>query len=233
MEIGETASPSRRGGADAEEGKSAGGGKRRPRPGEIDVYKTARLYAMRGEFSPQRKNNGGRGNLVVVFVVDSSGSMAAGRQISNVKKIIGGTVAKNRGGIIKFAGVALSGDGARVFFPPGTDAGRLISSLAELKTGGRTNMSAGISLAGEVLRGAKNKRSGGAEVYVFTDGRINFCESGGDPFEESVRKFKAVIGKSARTTVVDTESGFVKIGAAAKFSEAIGANYLNAREIRE
>ncbi len=232
MEIEKTVPTARRGGIDAEDIKNAAVRKKISEKKEIDVYKTARRYVMRGEFSPQWKNNRGRGKLTVVFLVDSSGSMASGKQMANVKAIIGETVGENKGKITEFAGVALSRDGARIFSPAGTDTGKLLLNLAELKTGGRTNMSAGVALAGKILRKAKNKKSASAAVYVFTDGRINFCENGGDPFENSVRKFKTVIGKLAETTVVDTEAGFVKIGAAVKLSEAVGAKHIKAGEMR-
>ncbi len=225
MEIEQTAPPARRGAFDAGETKNAAGRGKNSDTEKIDVYKTTRRYVERGEFSPQRKKDGGRGNIAVVFLVDSSGSMATGKQISHAKKIIGETVRKNRGKTIKFTGISLSEDGAKLFSPTGTDTEKLILNLAELKTGGRTNMSAGIALTGRVTRGAKRKRSEKTAVYIFTDGRINFCENGGDPFEDSVKKFNTIIGKSAETTVVDTEAGFVKIGAAVKFSEAIGAKY--------
>ncbi|WP_462137097.1 vWA domain-containing protein [Candidatus Mycalebacterium sp.] len=192
---------------------------------KIDVYETARNYMMRGEFSEKNKIERGRGNMKVVFIVDSSGSMALGKQISHAKKIIGETARKNRGKVMEFSGVALYEDSARIFSPPGTDAEKLISNLAELKTGGRTNMSAGIALAGKMLKKSRSAKKNNSALFIFTDGRINFCENGKEPFEDSVKKFKTIIGARAKTTVVDTETGFVKIGAASKFSEAIGANY--------
>ena len=188
---------------------------------KIDPYETVRRYVMRGEFSPRLKAERGRGNVSVVLLVDSSGSMASGKQMAHAKAVAAETVRKNRGKIVEFSGVALSEDAAHIFSPPGAGAEKLVERLKNLKTGGRTNMSAGVVLAAKLLK----RKKGGAEIHIFTDGRVNFCGSGGDPFEDSVRKFKTLVGKSARATVIDTEAGFVKIGAAARFSVAIGAEY--------
>ncbi|QMU55610.1 MAG: VWA domain-containing protein [Candidatus Mycalebacterium zealandia] len=192
---------------------------------KTDVYETARNYVIHGEFSRKNKTERGRGNTKVVFIVDSSGSMALGKQISHAKKIIGETVRKNKGNVMEFSGVALYEDGAQIFSPPAADAEKLISNLTELKTGGRTNMSAGIVLAGKILKKSRSAKKNNSALFIFTDGRINSCETGKEPFEDSVKKFKTIIGARAKTTVVDTEASFVKIGAALKFSEAIGAKY--------
>lgn len=203
--------------------KTPAGEKEKP-----DPYETVRRYLIRGEFSPCPKAERGRADVSVVLLVDSSGSMASGKQISHAKAVAAETVRKNRGKIVEFSGVALSGDSAHIFSPPGTGAEKLVEDLKNLKTGGRTNMSAGVALAAKLLK----RKKGGAEIHIFTDGRVNFCAGGGDPFEDSVKKFKTLVGRRARATVVDTEAGFVKIGAAARFSRAIGAEYTRAGDIR-
>ena len=194
---------------------------------KTDLYETVRRYVIREEFSPCLKTERGRANVSVVLLVDSSGSMASGKQISHAKAIAAETARKNRGKIVEFSGVALSGDSAHVFSPPGHGAEKLIENLKNLKTGGRTNMSAGVILAAKLLK----RKKGGAEIHIFTDGRVNFCEGNGDPFEDCVRKFKHLVGKSARATVIDTEAGFVKIGAARKFARETGAAYIKAKDI--
>ncbi len=223
VEIERDTLAARRGNFDAEE--STGTAKKPGNGRKIDIYNTARRYVMRGEFSTQWEKDKRHGNLAVIFLVDSSGSMSVGKQISHAKKIIGETVRKNRGKTIEFTGVAILDDGAAVFSPPGRDTEKLISRLAGLKTGGRTNMSAGIEIADKIVRKNKNGKRAAA-VHIFTDGRINFCESGGDPFEDSVIRLRRLTGKHVSATVVDTEAGFVRIGAAKKFAERTGASYI-------
>lgn len=192
-----------------------------------DIYETVRRWILRGRFSQKWKSNKGRAAVSVIFLVDSSGSMASGGQIGHVKKIVAETVAKNRQMRTEFAGVALENGGARIFCPLTTDAEKLLGALAKLKTGGKTNMSAAVGETKKLLRKKEGEKTRGI-VYIFTDGKINFCGEKADPFEHSVKKFKTVIGKSVEATVVDTETGFVKIGMAAKFSEATGARYMRA-----
>ena len=211
-----------------ETGDAAGREKPAGEKEKIDLYETVRRHVIRGEFLPRFKAERGRANVSVVLLVDSSGSMASGKQISHAKAMAAQTAKNNRGKIVEFSGVALSGDSAHVFSPSGAGAEKLIESLKNLKTGGRTNMSAGVVLAAKLLK----RKKGGAEIHIFTDGRVNFCEGGGDPFEDCVKKFKHLVGKSVRATVIDTETGFVKIGAAARFSRAIGAEYTRAGDIR-
>ena len=200
---------------------------------KTDPYETVRRYMERGEFKPCPKAGRGRGTVSVVLLVDSSGSMAAGKQISHAKTIAAETAKKNRGRIVEFAGVALCGDSAHIFAPARSRAEKLTSELRNLKTGGRTNMSAGIVLAARLLKKTKRRKNSATEIHIFTDGRINFCNHEGDPFEDSVKKFKTLVGNSVGATVVDTEAGFVKIGAAARFSKAIGAQYARAGDMRK
>ncbi len=209
---------------------SAGKGKRKTE--KINIYESVRAYLKKGNFSPKPKTNGGRGKVSLIFIIDSSGSMASGKQISYAKKIIGKTAMENKGKITEFAAIAICGNGARIFYPPGNDPEKLTTRLAGIKTGGKTNMGAAVVLASKILRKTRRAKSSSSAIFIFTDGRINFCESGEDPFQDTVKKFKMAIGKTVKTTVVDTETGFVKIDAAVKFSEAIGADYARAGDIR-
>lgn len=150
----------------------------------------------------------------VLFLIDSSGSMVKDQQIAYMKGLIQQTIAHYKGKRLKYAAVALSHGEAQVLSPFTVDAEGLLQNIAQLASGGKTNMKAGFTLIAQLV---KNK----VDVYIFTDGQIN----AGGTFEEAVAYYRTYL-KQVKATVINNESGFVQLRLAEKLATAIDAKYI-------
>ncbi|QHS58513.1 vWA domain-containing protein [Chitinophaga agri] len=158
-------------------------------------------------------------DMYVFFLLDSSGSMIRDKQIAYIKGLVESTIARYKTRRIRYAAVALHQGKATILSAPTLHAGEVLQAIATLKTGGKTNMQAGFALLHQLL---KRNMQAKASLYIFTDGKINAGHST-QPFEEAVTYYKQYLSAIRETTVVDNESGFVKLGLAGKLADAINA----------
>jgi magnesium chelatase subunit D len=169
--------------------------------------------------SPVRE--GREGNLVL-FVVDASGSMGARRRMRAVKAavltlLVDAYQRRDRVGLIGFRG-----DGADVLLAPTASVEVGARRLAELPTGGRTPLAAGLARAGEVIRCERLRDPRRRPlVLVVTDGRANAPDP--DPAAAARRAAAQLAGAGTALVVVDTEQGPARLGLAAELAAAVGA----------
>ncbi|MCC9075389.1 VWA domain-containing protein [Litorilinea aerophila] len=166
-----------------------------------------------------------RHNTLLLFVVDASGSMAARRRMMAVKGAVLGLLMdayqkRDRVGLIAFRG-----SGAELLVPP-THAPELAERrLRTLPTGGRTPLTAGLTLAADVLdRYLRRQVALRPLLVLVTDGRANV----GAPPQDAARMLARL---PVQTVVLDCEQGFVKVGAARELARLLGARYLPLEEL--
>ena len=215
-------------------------GARRPRSEPRDVHLNATLaasaphQARRGRTGPglvlerddlrERRREGRESNLVL-FVVDASGSMAARRRMEAVKGavlslLLDAYQRRDKVGLICFRGA-----GAQVLLPPTSSVEAAASRLANLPTGGKTPLAAGlaeahVTLSRERLRDPLRRPL----LVVVTDGRHT---AGGEPDAAALRLRRDGVA----AVVVDCEAGPVRLGLAGALAEALGAEYLHLGEL--
>ena len=127
---------------------------------------------------------------------------------------------RDKVGLVTFRGAA-----AELALPPTSSVEAAAARLADLPTGGRTPLSAGLLRAAEVLRvEAVRDRARRALVVVVTDGRHT---SG--PAPELAAAHLARSG--AACVVVDCESGPVRLGLAAGLGVQLGGVALRLEEL--
>jgi magnesium chelatase subunit D len=151
--------------------------------------------------------------------------MMKDKQISFIKGLVATTIARYKTRRIRYAAVALHHGTAQLLSAPTLHAEDLLQAIATLKTGGRTNMQSGFTLLHQLMKTNMQQR---ASLYIFTDGKINAGNTAA-PFEEAVRYYKQYLSAIKETTVVDNESGFVKLGKAGELAEAIKAKLITIR----
>jgi magnesium chelatase subunit D len=168
---------------------------------------------------------GREGNLVL-FVVDASGSMAARSRMAAVKGAVLSLLTDAYQRRDKVGLVSFRGEGARVLLPPTSGVELAASRLADLPTGGRTPLAAGLEKAAEILmRERTREKERRPLILVLTDGRTT---AGPDP-----RAAAAALRRlGVSSVVVDTEEGYVRLGMAAALAEALGARCLRLEELR-
>ncbi|MFL6057505.1 MAG: putative cobaltochelatase [Rubrobacteraceae bacterium] len=168
---------------------------------------------------------GREGNLVL-FVVDASGSMAARSRMAAVKGAVLSLLTDAYQRRDKVGLVSFRGEEASVLLPPTSGVELAAYRLADLPTGGRTPLAAGLEKAAEILmRERTREKERRPLILVLTDGRTT---AGPDP-----RAAAAVLRRlGISSVVVDTEEGYVRLGMAAALAEALGARCLRLEELR-
>ncbi|MCW2545124.1 MAG: putative magnesium chelatase [Frankiales bacterium] len=167
---------------------------------------------------------GREGNLVV-FVVDASGSMAARQRMSAVKGAVLSLLTDAYQRRDKVAVIGFRGADAELLLPPTSSVEAGAVRLTELRTGGRTPLSAGLLRTAELLRvEAVRDRARRALVVVVTDGR----HTHGPSPELAAHHLRRT---GAACVVVDCESGPVRLGLAQELGDLLGGVSLRLEEL--
>jgi magnesium chelatase subunit D len=174
------------------------------------------------------------GNFLL-FVVDASGSMGAQQRMVAAKGavlslLLDAYQKRDRVGMIAF-----KGEKAEVLLEPTNSVELAHRRLAELPTGGRTPLAAGLLKAYEVARSHLFKNPHLSPILVIiSDGRANVGLNGGKPLEDAWRA-AALIREEERikSVVVDAEKeGFLRLGLARRLAETLGAAYYRIEDLR-
>jgi magnesium chelatase subunit D len=170
---------------------------------------------------------GREGNLVL-FVVDASGSMAARKRMAAAKGAILSLLVDAYQRRDRVAMIAFRGEDARVLLPPTTSVELAAQRLAELPTGGRTPLHAGLDAAREVVL-AQRIRDPLRRPFavVVTDGRPTAGRP--DPLAACLRA-ATLLAATAPGIVVDTEHG-TGLGMASELARVMRAPLVSLEEL--
>lgn len=194
--------------------------------------------------SQQLKHQGGKGLAIVIkpqdyrrkarekrigayqlFVVDASGSMAARHRMEATKAAIlsllrDSYIHRDSVGLIAFRK-----DSAEVLLPFTRSVERAERLLAKLPTGGKTPLAQGLRVAytmcDRLLRAHRAER---IQIICITDGRATSGDSE-DPVAES-KQWARILGTlPVDCIVIDTETGFIKLGLAKELCKLMNGSY--------
>ncbi|WP_326558830.1 VWA domain-containing protein [Micromonospora sp. NBC_01796] len=158
----------------------------------------------------------GREANLVLFVVDASGSMAARRRMRVVKTAVLSLLRDAYQRRDKIGMITFRGTGASTVLEPTASHEVGVLRLAELRTGGRTPLAAGLRQAARTLESERRRDPRRRPLLVVvTDGRAT---SGPDPL--------TVVPSLAdvASVVVDCESGPIRLGLARRLATALDAD---------
>jgi magnesium chelatase subunit D len=165
------------------------------------------------------------GNLIVL-AVDASASMGAPDRMEAVKGAVLGLLLDAYQRRDRVALVTFAGDEATVVLRPTGSVEVAKARLAELPTGGRTPLAAGLRTALEVaVRGATALEP---LLVVISDGRAT---SGDDPVASAFAAAAEIERQGITSVVIDAEEGPTRLGLAARLAEAMGAQVLTVAEM--
>jgi magnesium chelatase subunit D len=213
------------------------------RPTDLAVTATLHHSLMRtGGLSPagrlevtsedlHQKVKAGRQGTLMLFVVDSSGSMAALQRMEMVKATVLSLLRdayerRDEVGVIAFRGTK-----AELLLSPTRSVDTAEKQLRDLPTGGRTPLAHALQVATEVL--SRNSGASRPEplLIVLSDGKANVALDGtGDPWQQSLDYAQSFARKGVAALVLDTEVGFVRMGRAGDLAAAMGAQCLSLEE---
>jgi len=176
----------------------------------------------------RRKVRQGKAGGLVLFVVDSSGSMGAERRMEAAKGAILGMLMdayqkRDQVGLIAFRGA-----GAQEVLPPTSSVDIAERRLAELPTGGRTPLAHGLRQGLETIRRTRAERNRTAPLLVLlSDGRANVPLNGSDPQDAARRAARELAIRGIQSLVIDSEGGRLRLGLACDLSREMGARYVH------
>ncbi|MFV8353304.1 VWA domain-containing protein [Flavobacterium sp. XS2P14] len=188
----------------------------------IDVLSSVKEYLTTQKIKVQYKKAVSQSKIHLVFLIDSSSSMVKNQQISFIKGLISETLLKFKNKKLLLSAVALQNGTATVILKLTQNIENFIAQVQQLRSGGKTNLKAGLSLVHQLLKSKTPQEE--TVFYVLTDGKINKGETE-NPFAEAVSYFKTYLRIAKNTTVIDTEKGFVKLALAKKLAIEMNVNY--------
>jgi magnesium chelatase subunit D len=209
--------------------------------GAVAVAATARAVAERRAVDPEgpavrpedlreARREQRTGNLLVL-AVDASGSMGAQRRMEAVKGAVLGLLVDAYQRRDRVALVAFRGEGAQVLLRATGSIEVARARLAELPTGGRTPLAAGIDTALDVATSPANSGSGQRPLLVLvSDGRATASHDH-DPVAAARRAAATVRTRRVDAVVVDAEDGAGRLGLAEEIADEMGARYLRLAEV--
>ena len=173
----------------------------------------------------RRKAREKRVGAYQLFVVDASGSMAARHRMEATKAAIlsllrDSYIHRDSVGLIAFRK-----ESAEVLLPFTRSVERAERLLASMPTGGKTPLAHGLRMAytmcDRLLRAHRAER---IQIICITDGRATSGDSE-DPVSES-KQWARILGTlPVDCIVIDTETGFIKLGLAKELCKLMNGSY--------
>lgn len=166
----------------------------------------------------------GREANLVLFVVDTSGSMAAAERMRHVKTAILSLLLDAYRRRDRVAVVTFRDTRAEVVLPATGSVEIAAVRLDELPAGGRTPLAEGLLEAAELIRRERLREPACRPLLVvLTDGRAT---AGADPVERSRQAAIQLAAQGFSAVVVDCESGRMRLGLARSLAEQLRAEYV-------
>ncbi|NLD94149.1 MAG: VWA domain-containing protein [Fibrobacter sp.] len=169
----------------------------------------------------------------IVFVVDSSGSMGANQRMAATKGAILSLLLDAYQKRDRIAMVAFKGNEASVILPP-TDSIELgKKSLETLPTGGKTPLVKGLAKGLELIKRERTGKRNRAFMLVISDGRANSgTDTDVNPFSAALAVCDEINTLGVQSVVIDTESGFIRLGKMRELADRLKGRYYPMEELR-
>ena len=202
-----------------------------PNPGSLAIGATLRSAALRNpdEFRVtkadlHRQVHIDKSANLILFVVDASGSMAAQRRMETAKGAALALLTDAYQKRDEVAVIAFRGESAMLLLPPTRSVDLAERELRELPTGGRTPLPHALRLALETLE----KTEMPPLLVLLSDGKANVAlEDDGDPWQETLKLAGCLAGRGVPAMVLDTETGYLRLGRARQLAQALAAECLS------
>jgi magnesium chelatase subunit D len=173
------------------------------------------------------------------FLIDASGSMASYRRMAQVKGAVFSLVEAAYRRREMFALVAFRNRQAELLLPPSRSLQAARKALEALRTGGNTPLALGLRKSRELfLRWREKQPQWQPYLVLFTDGRVNLpqasLQSKGEPspVAEVLKEARCLAREGISATVIDTETGWLRLGCARLLAEALQAPVIRLDDLR-
>jgi magnesium chelatase subunit D len=174
----------------------------------------------------------GKSANLILFVVDASGSMAAQRRMEAVKGAVLALLTDAYQRRDEVAVITFRGESAALLLPPTRSVDLAERGLRELPTGGRTPLPHALALALETLEKADVNGGVPPLLVLLSDGKANVAlNEDADPWQEALALAGLLAGRGVPALVLDTETGYLRLGRARHLAQALGAECLSLEEL--
>lgn len=205
-------------------------------PSSLAVSATLRSAALRAtnDFKVTKNDlhqqiRSGKNANLILFVVDASGSMAAQRRMEAVKGAVLTLLTDAYQQRDQIAVISFRGESAQLLLAPTRSVDFAEQQLRELPTGGRTPLPHALALALETL---KQSHDMPPLLVLLTDGKANVgLDDNSDPWQQSLRFAQLLADQRIPALVLDTETGYLRLGKARQLAQALGADCLTLEEL--
>ena len=168
---------------------------------------------------------------LVIIAVDTSGSIAGRRRLEAARAAVMsllGDVYRRRD---RVAMVAFRGESAEVVLRPTGSVEVARARLAELQTGGRTPLAAGLAQVTSMVRAAQRPGGPRPAVVLVTDGRAT--AGGAEPLAAADAAAAELATTGVACLVVDAETGPARLGLARSLAATLSADYVLLEDIEQ
>ncbi|WP_370408486.1 AAA family ATPase [Tenacibaculum dicentrarchi] len=182
-----------------------------------DTKKTVGQYLATDKFDLKTKRKSTLLKQHHIFLIDSSGSMLKNQIIAYAKGSVHKIAENSKNQNTQFSIISLFDGDAQLILNQTPILADVEIALKNLKTGGKTNLSAGFKL---IKRNCANIDFN-HNLHIITDGKLNAENN----LEDTVLSFQTYCKGIDKTQIIDAEKGIVKIGEAKELANNINANY--------
>ena len=170
------------------------------------------------------KKRRGKSSYLVIFCVDSSGSMGVNERMKIVKGAIFSLLQNNYVHRDKVSLIVFRKDKAEVILPPTRSIDLAYKLLKDIPTGGTTPLVAGLMKSVDIALEETRKKTGYIPLIILlTDARGNIYFN--DAVEDIIKVGEYIAKNEINMIIIDTESSEIKLEISKKLSEASNAAY--------
>ena len=172
------------------------------------------------------------GNLIV-FAVDASGSMGAEQRMTAAKGAIASILTDAYQKRDRVAMVVFRGKEAEIVLPPTNSIVLAKERTDVIPTGGKTPLADALDKSHSLIMRelSKDKRIKPL-LIVISDGRGNVSCYGGKPAEDTRQAAGMIAEAGYPAMVIDSETGFLKLGLAKKLADDMHCRYVALDDLR-
>ena len=173
------------------------------------------------------------GNLVV-FLVDSSGSMGAQQRMVAAKGAVISLLMDAYQRRDRVAMIAFRGTQSEVVLPPTGSPKLAQQRLDNLPTGGRTPLAQALSDAQRLIKQQRQRSPDTPPLLtIVSDCRANVGMSGGsDPYDDALRMCEEIRQDKVHSIVLDPAPRSNRFGLVERVADALGGEYIPLNELR-
>ncbi len=169
----------------------------------------------------------------ILFMLDSSGSMGIQKRMFEAKTAVFSLLQDAYKKRDKVGLMSFRDNSAEIILQPTRSIDLAYNKLQNIKTGGRTPLASALEQMHVQLKGLLSKdKEIMPIVVILTDGKANWAEGKDNPLKLAYSKAQKLATCPAKLIVVDTESGFLRLGLASTLAEKLDGDYFKMDDLK-